>query len=137
MITTADALQVMLVVQACHRRTAPRMDDEQVTLATATIWAELFNAHRLGLPDLVAAVKMRAQYEADAPEPAEIITFARKIRRDDDKGPSPAYEALCESKADDAAELAANRHLRETQPAVERPKLAALVAAISAQKAAD
>jgi len=82
MTTPADAMQVLLVVQACHRRTAPRMDDEQAARATATIWAELFNAYGLELPDLIAAVKKRALTQADAPEPAEIITFAREIRRD-------------------------------------------------------
>jgi hypothetical protein len=137
MITTADALDVMTVVTACHHRTAPRMDDNQATMATATVWAELFNAHRLAVADLVAAVKHRAAFHADAPEPAEIITFAREIRRkrDADAGPTPAYEALCESKAADADELAANRRIRETSPAVERPRLAELVAAIAHGKA--
>lgn len=82
MITTADAMEVMFTVQACHHRTAPRMDDDQVTLATATIWADLFNTYRLELPDLKAAVKKRAETQADAPEPAEIIAVAREIRRD-------------------------------------------------------
>ena len=39
MITRADALDVMTLIQACHRRTAPRMDDREVTLATADVWA--------------------------------------------------------------------------------------------------
>lgn len=111
MITTADALDVMTVVAACHRRTAPRMDDEQATLATAAIWAELFNAHHLEQPDLIAAVKKRAQAHPDAPEPAEIIQFAREIRRDrtDRADDRSRYEQLGESKSEDAAELAANR----------------------------
>jgi hypothetical protein len=135
-ITRSDALDVMAIVTACHRRTAPRMDDRDVARATADVWAELFNTHRLELSDLLAAVKMRAQFEKDAPEPAEIITFARKIRkdRDADAGPSPAYEALCESKAEDAAELAERRRLRELSPAVERPRLRELVAALADQK---
>ena len=70
MTTTADALEVMTLVAACHHRTAPRMDDEQATIATATIWAELFSQYRLELPDLFAAVKRRALTQADAPEPA-------------------------------------------------------------------
>lgn len=111
MITTADALDVMTVVAACHRRTAPRMDDEQAALATAAIWAELFNAHKLTLDDLVAAVKKRATDHADAPEPAEIITYARDIRRDRNarSADRSEFEQLCESKSEDAAELAANR----------------------------
>jgi hypothetical protein len=82
MTTRADAIEVMTIVAACHRRTAPRMDDEQATLATASVWAELFSIYRLELADLIAAVKKRALSVADAPEPAEIIAFARDIRRD-------------------------------------------------------
>ncbi|MGV0042048.1 hypothetical protein [Mycobacterium colombiense] len=82
MTTTADAMQVMLIVQACHHRTAPRMDDPDVARATATVWAELFSAYNLGLPDLTAAVKKRALSCPEAPEPAEIIRYARELRRD-------------------------------------------------------
>lgn len=82
MTTTADALEVMTIVAACHHRTAPRMDDEQVALATARVWAELFDAYKLELPDLVAAVKKRALGHPEAPEPAEIIAVAREIRRE-------------------------------------------------------
>lgn len=111
MITTADALDVMTVVAACHRRTAPRMDDEDAALATATIWAELFNMYNLELDDLTTAVKRRATTAPDAPEPAEIIAVAREIRRDRcaRTGPTPEYQALCESKSEDTAQLAANR----------------------------
>lgn len=82
MTTAADALEVMTYVAACHHRTAPRMDDPEAALATARIWAELFSVHKLELPDLVAAVKKRALTQADAPEPAEIIAFARGIRQE-------------------------------------------------------
>lgn len=110
-ITTSDALQVMLTVQACHHRTAPRMDDREVTLATAAIWAELFNAYELTLPDLIGAVKKRGATHPEAPEPAEIIHFAREIRRDRDArtGPTPEYETACELKGQDTRELARNR----------------------------
>lgn len=139
MITTADALDVMTVVTACHHRTAPRMDDDQATMATATVWAELFNSHNLEVTDLAAAVKQRAGFHADAPEPAEIIAFAREIRRkrDADTGPTPAYEALCESKAADADELAALRKARETAAIAERPRLSELIAGIVADKGID
>lgn len=128
MTTAADAIEVMTVVAACHHRTAPRMDDREVTIATARVWAELFSAYRLDVADLVAAVKKRALAAADAPEPAEIITFARDIRRDRDarQGPSPAYEALCESKSPDAAELAANRN-----------RLAAMIEPVAKSKGID
>lgn len=82
MITTADAMEVMLIVQACHHRTAPRMDDPEVARATAIIWSELFNQHHLQIPDLIAAVKQRAALHADAPEPADVIRVARDIRRE-------------------------------------------------------
>lgn len=103
MTTTADALDVMTVVAACHHRTAPRMDDREATIATARIWAELFSAHHLERNDLVAAVKKRATTHADAPEPAEIIEAAREIRRERDArtGPTPEYQALCDAKTTD------------------------------------
>lgn len=112
MITTADALDVMTVVAACHRRTAPRMDDEEATLATAAIWAELFNEYRLTQADLIKAVKKRALTNADAPEPAEIIHFAREIRRERSSRAKDRsdHEALCDAKAQPTqAELAFNR----------------------------
>lgn len=82
MTSRADALEVMTIVAACHHRTAPRMDDPQATLATAQIWADLFDVYKLELPDLIKAVKKRALSQAEAPEPAEIIQHAREIRRD-------------------------------------------------------
>lgn len=101
MITTADALEVMGVVAACHHRTAPRIDDREAALVTAEIWRDLFNDWRLDLPLLIKAVKTRASRHADAPEPAEIITYAREIRQAESAktGPTPEYEALCDSKA--------------------------------------
>lgn len=138
MTTLADALEVMTIVAACHHRTAPRMDDREATLATAGVWAELFSSHRLELADLIAAVKKRAASgHADAPEPAEIITFAREIRRqrDAEAGPTPEYEARCESKAEDRAELAANRRQRLNAPAIERPRLKELIGSIAGRKA--
>lgn len=135
--TTADALEVLTLVSACHRRTAPKLDDRQAAMATAGVWAELFNAHKLALPDLLDAVKLRAQSESDAPEPADIITFARRIRavRSNDTLPTDAYEALCESKAEDAAELAVNRRQRELAPVTQRPALKPLVSGVAARKA--
>ena len=83
MTTTSDAIEVMGVVAACHHRTAPRMDDREAVMATAQIWSDLFNVHNLELDDLKAAVLKRAAGgAADAPEPAEIITVARAIRRE-------------------------------------------------------
>ena len=111
-LTASDAMQVMLIVQACHQRTAPRMDDRDVVKATAAIWADLFNEYRLTLADLVAGVKKRALSHAEAPEPAEIIHFAREVRRDRDarRGPSAEYETACELKGADTQEMARNRN---------------------------
>lgn len=113
MSTPADAVEIMNLIAACHHRTAPRMDDRAVVLATAVTWAELFSEYRLSLADLVAGVKKRALTHADAPEPAEIIQFAREIRRERDakQGPSAEYEALCEAKGADTQELANKRRL--------------------------
>lgn len=137
MTTPADALEVMTMVAACHHRTAPRIDDRDAAIVMATVWAELFTAHNLALADLLAAVKERAAHHPDAPEPAEIITFARAIRqrRDAETGPTPEYEARCEAKGADAAELAALRRSRTGQITEGRPRLAELVAQIADQKA--
>lgn len=140
MITTADAIEVMTIVAACHRRTAPRMDDDEATIAVATVWAELFNEYRLQQQDLIKAVKRRAATNPDAPEPAEIITAAREMQRlrDAATGPTPEYEARCEAKAVDAAELAALRAHRSATPIAENPtRLAALVAGLADRKALD
>jgi hypothetical protein len=87
---------------ACHHRTAPRMDDEPAALATAAVWAELFTAYRLALPDLMAAVKKRAMSHTEAPEPAEIIAFAREIRRDRAERESTADREAREDRHDAA-----------------------------------
>lgn len=82
MTTTADALEVMTIVAACHHRTAPRMDDREVALATAKIWGELLDGYEFSTAELVAAVKKRAKSLPDAPEPADIIRVARATRTD-------------------------------------------------------
>lgn len=130
MTTPADALEVMAIVSACHHRTAPRMDDRATAIATAGVWADLFNIHSLELPDLIAAVKKRAAAgHVDAPEPAEIITFAREIRRDraDRIGPTPEYQALCESKGEPT----------EAERAYNRERLAVMVDGVAARKGID
>ena len=79
MTTISEAIEVMGVVAACHHRTAPRMDDREVVLVTAEIWAELFEVYKLSKDDLIAAVKKRARGAADAPEPAEIIADGVRV----------------------------------------------------------
>lgn len=127
MITPADAAEVMRMVAACHPRTAPRMDDREAATVMATVWAELFTTpYNLELADLLAGVKRRvAEGFADSPEPAEIITYARKVRleRDAKTGPTDEYQRLCESKGADTRELANQR------------RLAALVAGVAERKA--
>lgn len=123
--STRDAGQVLVLVAACHRKTAPRLDDREAALAIAATWAELFSAHNLTLPDLLAGVKLRAQHEPDAPEPADIIQFARKVRLDRPRTQADIdrLEALAESKSEDAAELAALREQRAIAPKVENPSI--------------
>lgn len=120
MITTADAIQVMTYVAACHHRTAPRLDDREATLATAAVWAELFNEFRLELPDLVAAVKKRGARFETAPEPAEIIKYAREIRQERalENDPTEEYQALCESKFISYEESLARLKARTGQRAI-------------------
>lgn len=104
MTTTADALKVMTIVAACHQRSAPRMDDPEATAIIADVWAELFSAYDLHLDDLVAAVKRRAlmEPEAPAPEPGQIVRYARDIRRERaarEQG-DPEKRALHEARID-------------------------------------
>ncbi len=122
MTSRADALEIMTLVTACHRRTAPRMDDEQAALATASVWAELFSTYRLELPDLVAAVKKRALSHPDAPEPAEIIAFAREIRRDRTERESDAERQAREDRHDAALE-AGQRQLAAIAELAERKSI--------------
>lgn len=82
MISTADALELMAVVAACHPRTAPRVDDREAAIATATIWVELLDEYDFTKPELIAAVKTRAKSCSDAPEVADIIRVARLTRND-------------------------------------------------------
>lgn len=109
MTTPADVLEVMTIVAACHHRTAPRMDDREAVLVTAGIWADLFTEYRLNLADLIAAVKKRALTHAEAPEPAEIIQFARAIRRDRTEHESDAEREARQDQRD--AELANRERL--------------------------
>jgi hypothetical protein len=83
MITTADTLQVMMIVAACHHRTAPRMDDRDAALAIARIWTDLFDCQGFTVTELIAAVKKRAKVLPDAPEPADILRVARATRADE------------------------------------------------------
>lgn len=92
MITTADVLEVMTVITACHHKTAPRMDDEQVTMATAKIWLDLLARYDFTKDDLVAAVKSRAEVCPDAPEAADVIRVARAARSDRmERAPLPEF----------------------------------------------
>ncbi|MFV8266454.1 hypothetical protein ACNQR9_25895 [Mycolicibacterium peregrinum] len=100
MITTADALDLMAIVAACHPRTAPRMDDEEAAVTTATVWAELFNAHNLTVDDLAEGVKNRAASCAEAPEPADIINAAKVVRRERTQSESRAEREARQAELD-------------------------------------
>ncbi|AXH49716.1 hypothetical protein KNT98_gp74 [Gordonia phage Frokostdame] len=107
-ITTADALEVMSCVAACHPRTAPRWhDDPDSARFTAKTWAAMFNRHSLILDDLLAAVTQRAADTTDtAPEPGEIIQVARSIRRDrsDSAMANPDHRASRDAAIDSKVE---------------------------------
>lgn len=129
MTTSAEASEVLTLISLLHRRTAPVPNDREAAKAIATLWAEVFSAHNLTVADLLAGVKLRAQHFPDAPEPADVIEFARKVRNDRPKSPEEIaeFEALCESKSVDAQELAALREQRAIAPKVERPALPELM----------
>lgn len=104
MTSISEAIEIMGLVAACHYKTAPRMDDREVTLATAKIWAELFGTYNLEASDLKAAVMKRATAHAEAPEPAEIIKFAREIRRERAERETTAQRQHRENAIDAKAE---------------------------------
>jgi hypothetical protein len=104
-------------------------------------WARHIERHRITRADAEAAVYRMYDQNGTGfrPLPKDLTDAARSIRqaRDADTGPTPEYEALCESKAADAAELAEIRRQRELAPAADRPQLRNLVAGIAAGKAVE
>lgn len=128
MTSRADVLELMALIAVCHRRTAPRLDDEEVTLATATVWADMFSQFQLELPELVAAVKQRALTCTDAPEPADIIRVARAVRQDriERQGYDTAvihHRSLATTRSADSPLKAVTRgaHRNETPPVSDKP----------------
>ena len=81
-ITPIEAAKVLAHIAMLHRRTAPKVTDDAERGALCAAWAAACNRHDLDLPDLLAAVIQRAADEPQAPEPAELITVARRIRAD-------------------------------------------------------
>jgi hypothetical protein len=102
MITTSDVLEVMAVVAACHQRTAPRLDDQAVALATASVWVELLNDYDFTKAELVAAVKNRAKVCPDAPEVADVIRVARSARSEQMAQATPLHVEAHEDYPGDA-----------------------------------
>jgi hypothetical protein len=104
-------------------------------------WSEQIERYKLGIDDVLKGVaKMYASNGSGfRPLPKDLTDAARAVRRDRDAetGPTPEYEALCEERAEDRDELAANRQRRLNSPAIERPELKQLVAHIAGRKAAD
>lgn len=79
--------------------------------ATVDAWAEAIEEYRLSLEDVLAGVK-RAYRENGSgfkPLPKDIVQASRMERKErtDRLGPTPEYEAVCNSKAAD--ELALRR----------------------------
>ena len=109
-MTANYAQAAALVYQRCNHFD-PYLPPLNEDLARA--WGSQFERHRLTLNDLLAGVDRVYDQHGSGyrPLPADITAAARAIRRDRDdrQGPSHEYQQLCESKAGDAAELAANR----------------------------
>lgn len=122
-----ETIDVLSVVAAATRRTVGESDVE--------IWHGIIGELTKDL-----ALQAVHRHLRDCPgvwlEPGHVYQKAREIRRTEAaaEGPTPDYEALCESKAEDADELAANRLARQQSPAIERPKLTELVASLARQK---
>lgn len=107
MTTPADATQVLAAISLVHRRTAPKPANAAEAEAMARTWARVFSRYDLELRDLLAAVERRAGEKPDAPEPAEIVTYARAIRRDrsDRENADREKRAEREEKIDRRVEL--------------------------------
>ncbi len=104
MTTPSEAAAVIAHIALVHRRTAPRPANNEEAIALAKSWARVFSQHNLELPDLLAAVEKRAADEGQAPEPAEIVKFARAIRSDRSDRMTPGERRALEDRRD--AELA-------------------------------
>lgn len=64
-------------------------------------WSEAANPHKLSQDDMLAAVTaFYADESGRAMQVADLIRLGRQIRRERDAetGPTPEYQALCESK---------------------------------------
>lgn len=98
----ADAGRVLRHTTFCHRRTAIRPANDTEAKAIAIAWAGIFAKHKLELPDLMKGVEDRAASgEAQAPEPGEIVTWARAARRDRGDRETPAERADREKRLDE------------------------------------
>lgn len=107
-----NAGKVLQHITFCHRRTAIRPANDTEAQAIAVVWAGLFATHNLDLPDLLAGVERRVHEGAiDAPEPAEVIRYARQIRREraEREQANPTTRAIHEARIDDKIETFSGR----------------------------
>lgn len=87
------------VYQACNAYDPylPRLSEEM-----ARAWGRTFEKHKLTMDLLIKAVDRIYDEHGSGyrPLPKDIVDAARAIRREADAktGPTPEYEALCESK---------------------------------------
>lgn len=85
----------------------------QPNRATVQAWAEQIARYQLDLPDVLAGVtKMYADNGSGfRPLPKDLVDAARAVRKDRSERATDrsGYEAICDSKAGDTAELTANR----------------------------
>ncbi|SDT84490.1 hypothetical protein [Gordonia westfalica] len=98
----ADAGQVLKHTAFVHRRTAIRPKSEKEAQEIAIVWARMFARYKLDLPELLEAVERRAIKHQDAPEPGEIVQWAREVRQEwsSRAQADPEQRALHEAKID-------------------------------------
>lgn len=92
--------------------------------ATVDAWAEAIAEYKLALPDVLAGVKLayRDNGSGFKPLPRDIVQAARAVRKEraDREGPTPAQEAVCDSKAMSDEEALRLMQRRTRQPVLGR-----------------
>lgn len=115
----ADAGQVLKHTAIVHRRTAIRPASDTEAKQIAIIWARMFARYKLELPELLEAVERRAIKFQEAPEPGEIVQWAREVRQEwaSRSQAIPEQRAVHEAKIDrKIADFAGNFGLKLDGP---------------------
>ncbi|GAC70817.1 hypothetical protein [Gordonia soli] len=98
----ANAGRVLKHTAFVHRRTAIRPASDTEAKQIAIVWARMFARYKLELPELLEAVERRAIKFSDAPEPGEIVQWAREVRQEwaSRAQAQPEQRAIHEAKID-------------------------------------